>query len=263
MKTRTAVVALACIASVADAQSLESRVSAASGTIVFSYATRPNVCGNGSSIEISQDSSDGWQYRSSRRGVHYGTRNGRDRRCELGPAMVWLRREGGRVTELRVTVNGPEPRADADLGDVPAAEASQYLLALAPKLDGKSGDDAVLASVVADHPVDWQALLRIARDNSASEPARKAAVFWVSEEATVAATRGVDSIATDDDVTLSVRKDALFYLAHRKDGEGIPALLKVAESSTSIALRRDAMWYLAQSRDERALALFERLLAGR
>lgn len=37
----------------------------------------------------------------------------------------------------------------------------------------------------------------------------------------------------------------------------------LAESSKSIKLRKDAIWYLAQSRDSRALALFEKLLAGR
>lgn len=245
-------------------RTLESRISSANGTIVFSYATRPSVCGNGSSIEISEDSTEGWNYRSRSRGVHYGTRiSGRNDPCEQGPALVQLRKAGGRVAELRLAVGGPELRGDTDLGEVPAAEASRYLLALAPKLEGKSGDHAVLGAVIADRAIEWQALLRIARDNDASESSRKAAVFWVSQEAGTAATRGMDSIATDDDVSLSVRKDALFYLAQRKDGAGIPALVKVAETSKSMPLRRDAIWFLAQSRDERALALFERLLAGR
>lgn len=256
--------ALLVLAAAAEAQTLESRVNSVSGTVVFRFATRPSVCGNGSSIEVSEDSTDGWNYRSRRRGVHYGTRmSGRNEPCEQGPAQVQLRRSDGRAVELLVTVGGRELRGDTDLGDVPAVEASKYLLTLAPTLEGKSGDHAVLGAVIADRPMDWQALLRIARDNDASESSRKTAVFWVSQEASTAATRGVDSIATDDDVSLSVRKDALFYLAHRKNGEGIPALMKVAETSKSMPLRRDAIWFLAQSRDERALALFERLLGGR
>ena len=256
--------ALVAMSTVAQAQTLEGRVNAANGSVAFSYATRPNVCGNGSSIEISDDSSQGWMYRSSRRGVHYGTRyNGRNDRCEIGPARVVLRRSGGTVTELRLTVGGAPERADADLGEVSPGAAAAYLLEVAPRLTGKPGDHAVLGAVIAEGSVVWQKLLQIARDANASESSRKASVFWVGHEASAAATAGVESIATDDDATLSVRKDALFYLANRKDGEGIPALLKVAESSKSMALRKDAIWFLAQSRDDRALALFEKLLAGR
>lgn len=263
-KVGVVAVSLLTLAGVVDAQTLDDRIAAAAGTIAFHYDVRPNVCGNGSSIEVSDDSSAGWMYRSGRRGVHYGTRySNRNDRCEPGPALVLLWRSGSRVTDLRLTVGGPPARADTDLGRVPASDAAQYLLAVAPQLDGRPGDHAVLGAVIAEGGVKWQKLMQIARNQSASESSRKAAVFWVSQEASIAATRGLDSIATDDEVNLPVRKDALFYLAHRPQGEGIPALVKVAESSRSVALRKDAIWFLAQSRDERALALFEKLLAGR
>jgi hypothetical protein len=256
--------ALVAMSTVAQAQTLEGRVNAASGSVAFSYPTRPNVCGNGSSIEISDDSTEGWMYRSSRRGVHYGTRyDGHNNRCEVGPAQVVLRRSGNSVTELRLTVGGASERVDTDLGEVRSADAVAYLLKVAPRLNGKAGDHAILAAVIAEGSVAWQKLLQIARDANASDASRKASVFWVSHEASAAATTGVESIATDDAATLSLRKDALFYLANRKDGEGIPALLKVAETSKSMALRKDAIFFLAQSRDDRALALFEKLLAGR
>ena len=255
---------VALIAARAQAQTLESRVANAGESVAFSYDTRANVCGNGSSIEISQDSSDGWMYRSDRRGVHYGTRyDGRNDPCERGPARVVLRKADGRVSQLSVSVGGPTSRADTELGAVSAMEASKYLLSLAPKLEGRSGDHAVLGAVIADRAIDWQALLRIARDGDASDASRKASVFWVSQEATVAARRGVDSLATDDDGSLAVRKDALFYIAQRPNGEGVPVLIKVVETSKSRKLREDAIWFLGQSRDERALALFEKLLAGR
>jgi HEAT repeat protein len=120
-----------------------------------------------------------------------------------------------------------------------------------------------MGAEIADGVVVWPRLLEIARANGASESARKAAVFWVSQEASVAATRGLSDIAVDDDATISVRSDALYHLSQRPDGEGIPALLRVAESSRSMKLRKDAIWFLAQSRDGRALALFEKLLVGR
>jgi HEAT repeat protein len=109
----------------------------------------------------------------------------------------------------------------------------------------------------------WRDLLRIARDSEASESSRKSALFWVSQEASGAATAGLDSIAADDDATLSVRSDALFFLAQRPNGEGIPALVRVAEKSRSTKLRKDAIFFLAQSGDPRALALFEKLLTAR
>jgi hypothetical protein len=255
---------LACVANVANAQSLENRVAAVRGSVVFTYTTRPNVCGTGGSIYISDDTSTGWNLRSRRSGVHIGTRRGGSQeRCDIGPAQVLLRRDDGRVADLRVWVGGRSETGDTHLGDVPPADAARYLLALAPRLTGKSADDAILGAQIADDVVTWPTLLQIARDNGASESARKSAVFWVSHEASVAATRGLDSIAVDDDVTLSVRKDALFFLAQRPGGEGIPALLRVAETSKSRALRKDAIWFLAQSRDSRALELFERLLSGR
>jgi hypothetical protein len=259
-----AVLALVLLSTAASAQSLESRINAANGSVAFNYATRPNVCGNGSGIEISEDSSDGWTYRSNRRGVHYGTRyGGREDRCETGPALVVLRRSGGEVTELRLTVGGGSERADFYIADVKAADAAAYLLKIAPHLSGRAGDRAVLGAVVADGVVAWPTLLTIARASDASESSRKAAIFWLSHEASAVATRGIDSLATDDDTSLALRKDALFYIAQRRNGEGIPALVKVAETSKSMVLRKDAIFFLAQSHDERALALFEKLLAGR
>jgi HEAT repeat protein len=163
---------------------------------------------------------------------------------------------------LRVSVGGVPERAETNLGEVTPGEAARYLLALAPRLAGRSGDAAVLGAEIAVGVVVWPELLRIARDSGAAESARKAAVFWVSHEASTAATAGLDSIAVDDEATLSVRREVLFHLAQRPHGEGIPALVRVAESSKSVKLRKDAIWFLGQSRDDRALALFERLLGG-
>ena len=67
----------------------------------------------------------------------------------------------------------------------------------------------------------------------------------------------------DDSGGTAVRSDALFYLSQRKDGEGVPSLIKVVRESKSMKLKKDAIFYLSQSRDPRALDLFEKLLAGR
>jgi hypothetical protein len=105
-------------------------------------------------------------------------------------------------------------------------------------------------------------MLEIVRDNNATESAQKSALFWVSQEASAAATVGLSAVAMDDDAASSVRSDALFHLAQRK-GEGIPALIRVVSESKSMKLRKDAIFFLSQSRDPRALDFFEKLLSGR
>ena len=57
--------------------------------------------------------------------------------------------------------------------------------------------------------------------------------------------------------------NTLQFLGSNGDGEGIPALIKVVETSKSAKLKKDAIFYLSQSRDPRALDLFEKLLSGK
>jgi len=252
------------LASVASAQSLENRVGNAKGTVAFEFNTRRFVCGNGTSIEISDDTSAGWTTRSRRSGIHIGrTIAGERTICEEGPARVTLSQTGGKVSDLRVTVGGRQERADTELGAIGAPEAANYLLKIAPALTGRSADHAVMAAAIADSTNLWRRMLEIARDNDASEAARKSSLFWVSQEVSTVATAGLSEVAMDDDATTSVRNDALFFLAQRPKGEGIPALIRVVRESKSSKLRKDAIWFLSQSRDPRALELFEKLLAGK
>jgi hypothetical protein len=258
-----AVLTLSCIASVAAAQSLEDRVANAPRSVAFEFATRANVCGNGKSVSISDDSSAGWTQRSRRSGIHIGRRDSGDRDyCEQGPARAVIDHDGPRVRDVRVAVGGAPERADMDLGTVPSTDAARYLLAIAPRLEGHSADDAIMGASIAAGAKTWPRMLEIARDNTATESAQKSALFWVSQEASAAATAGLSAVAMDDDAAGSVRSDALFHLAQRK-GEGIPALIRVVSESKSIKLRKDAIFFLSQSRDPRALDFFEKLLSGR
>ena len=247
----------------ARAQPLDARVASARGSVGFEFATRPNVCGNGMSINISDDTSPGWTTRRNRSGIQMGRSTGEDRVCEQGPARVVLQHSGATVTGAGVTVGGRDTRADTELGVVAPAEAARYLLAIAPKLAGRSADEAVMGAAIADAPSSWRRMLAIARANDASESSRKSSLFWVSQEASGIATAGLTDIAMDDANGGSVRSDALFYLAQRRDGEGIPSLIRVVRESKSAKLRKDAIFHLSQSNDPRALDLFEALLAGR
>jgi hypothetical protein len=255
---------ICAFAPAASAQNLESRVANAKGTVAFEFTTRRAVCGNGMSITISDDTSAGWTTRSRRSGIHIGrSMSGERTICEEGPARVTLSQSGGKVSDVRVTVGGREERADTELGTIGAPEAARYLLQIAPALSGRSADNAVMGAAVADSTNLWRRMLEIARDNGASEASRKSSLFWVSQEASSVATAGLSSVALDEDADAPVRNDALFFLAQRKGGEGIPALIRVVRESKSAKLRKDAIWHLSQSRDPRAIELFEQLLAGR
>ena len=262
MTLRSFVLAALIVPCPVAAQSIEDRIATAPRTVAFEFDTRSNVCGDGRSITVSDEPSSGYTTRMQR-GIHIGRSDGRSTGyCEPGPARVVIDHDGRRVTELRVTVGGRDDRVDAELGAVPSADAARYLLGIARRLDGRAADDAITGAAIAAGPMPWRPMLEIARDNGASESARKSSLFWVSREAGSAATAGLSDVAADDDAATAVRSDALFFLAQRK-AEGIPALIRVVNESKSVKLRKDAIWFLSQSRDPRALELFEKLLTGR
>lgn len=245
------------------AQSFDARVAAARGSVGFEFDTRANVCGNGTSIDVSNDTTAGWSTRRTRSGIHMGRGRRDDEPCEMGPARVVLQHSGASVTDAAVAVGGTRTNADTELGEIAPAEAARYLLSIAPRLSGRSGDHAVMGAAIADAPSPWRRMLEIARSSDASESSRKSSLFWVSQEASTAATAGLTDVVMDDTNVRSVRGDALFYLAQRPKGEGIPSLIRVVRESKSMQLRKDAIFHLAQSGDPRAMDLFEQLLAGR
>jgi HEAT repeat protein len=113
---------------------------------------------------------------------------------------------------------------------------------------------------LADSATVWPELLRIARDADVATETRRQAVFWVSQAAEVAATRGLDSLVAEDTIDREVREQAVFALSQRPREEGVPALLRIARTHHDPTLRRRAIFWLGQSNDPRALALFEELL---
>jgi hypothetical protein len=227
---------------------LARRIAAAGdGTVRLSFAARDGVCGNGGhNITIVSDDERGeWQSD-----------------CAPGPVRVSLRLQGGRVREAHTYVGGRwRPGSDAvtDLGDVPAAAAATELVSLAGRAE-RDGDDLVTAASLADSARIWPALFALARRSDVPLDTRKQAVFWIGQAAGAAATRGLDSVVTDDVGDLEVRKEAVFALSQRPADEGVPALIKVARSNRSGELRKTALFWLGQSEDPRALALFEEIL---
>jgi HEAT repeat protein len=62
---------------------------------------------------------------------------------------------------------------------------------------------------------------------------------------------------TDDE---EVKKQAVFALSQRRDGEAVPALIQVARNNRDPSVRRTALFWLGQTTDPRAVSLFEEIL---
>ncbi|HEX8209956.1 MAG TPA: HEAT repeat domain-containing protein [Longimicrobium sp.] len=238
------------------------RVDAApDGEVRISFAAKPDVCG--------------WQEGISFRGsqvVTEGTRtvnNGNwsrpgEMECLKGPVRVTLVKRDGRVSDVRTRVAYPfQARGGrvTDLGTLDPREASAYLLSLAERTpNGGVGKDLIFAATLAEGAVSWPVLLRIARRESIPRDTRQSAVFWLSQEASESATRGLQEIV-DAAGDQGVRKQAVFALSQRPNNEAVPALIRIARTHRDPELRRTAIFWLGQSKDPRALALFEEILA--
>lgn len=184
--------------------------------------------------------------------------------CAGGVAGVRLQLADGRVVSfgLRVRPSGDLAAPDSggiQLGRIPAADAAKLLLALAAR-GGADGEDVVAAASIADSATIWPELLRLARNTHLAPDTRRAAIFWVSQAAGEAATRGLDSIATDSGTDRALREHAVFALSQRPADEAVPALLRIARTNPDGAIRRKAVFWLGQTDDPRAVALFEEIL---
>jgi hypothetical protein len=231
-----------------EAQTLAQRAATlGEGNLRLSFAARRGVCSNGGhGITIASDDERG-EWESD---------------CAPGPVRVSLEVRGGRVAEVHTYVGGRWRPADArttDLGTLPARQAAADLLALA---EGSRTDaeDLITAATLADSAVVWPTLLRLAHRSDLPLETRRQAVFWLSQAAGEAATRGLDSIAGATGGELEIRKQAVFALSQRPADEGVPALIRIARTSPHPELRKTALFWLGQSEDPRVLALFEEIL---
>ena len=241
--------ALTLGAATAGAQSLAQRIAAAGqGEVRMTYATRPNVCGDGrSSIGV------GDAFFMSTSMESYGRWTSTN--CRRGPARVAVAIGAGGVESVRAHVGGSWDAASGrvvDLGAVPAAEAASYFLDLAEKVDGRDARDALLSAVIADSADISARLLAIGQRTSAPMETRRRAVNWLGVFGDASMVQPLSQLArSSDDEKRSVGQAALFALSRLPDGAGIPAMIDLAHTAPSAHVRGQAVFWLGQSDDAR------------
>ena len=234
----------------AAAQGLDRRVAGAgNGLVQFNYPARDGVCGNGKTfINIGGNS---W----------YGTINDATRQetCTAGPVRVVMNVASGQVVSIETFV-GPvqsEPGVN-DLGAVSASEASEYLLGLAARGEGKPSRDAIFPATLAQGVQPADRLLSIANDRARPRETRRQAISYAGREvergnaSAQRVTSDLVRIATDAGDNSDVRSRAVQTLAGLDRGEGVPALIELSRSASDPWLGSQAMRSLASSGDPRA-----------
>ena len=263
VRTMSGALLFAVVASFADAnraaaqpraQPLATRIAAVQGgTVRLSFASRPDVCGNGrGNINVRG------------RGLYEGkARDEWEDECESGPVRLAMDVDAGRIVAIRTYVGGrwKSPGSATDLGTVGTAETVDYLLDVLAKGTGKVARDAIFPATIADSDTTRPRLLALAKDDTREKEVRKQAVFWVSQAAGEKATDGLAAVVGDAAADQDVRLQAVFALSQRPRDEGTPALLNVARANRDPKIRKQAIFWLGQSRDPRALAYFESVLA--
>jgi HEAT repeat protein len=241
-------VAISAAASRADAQSLANRVASATGrSVQFSYPARPGVCG------------DGRTYISSGSGNFYGSfsSNGSDQ-CVAGPVRVVADLADRNVIALRTFVGGVTAAVDAgvtNLGTVTAADATDYLLGVASRADGRVGRDAIFAAILADGGDLSPRLLDIGRDvNRPLETRRAALSGLVRSDAAQLDKVGAAlvQVATNENDAQGVRTAALSVLSRLDHGAGIQPLVRLATDNITSWVGKESMMVLSRSGDPRA-----------
>jgi HEAT repeat protein len=241
-------VATSAAGSSATAQSLANRVAGASDrSVQFSYPAKAGVCG------------DGRTYISTGPGNYYGSYStNSSEQCVAGPVRVVADLADRNVIALRTYVGGATPVVDAgvtNLGTVTAADATDYLLGVASRADGRVGRDAIFAALIADGADLSPKLLDIGRDQSRPLETRRAALSGlVRSDAGQLDKIGAAlvQIATNESDAQGVRTAALSVLSRLDHGAGIQPLIQLANGNITSWVGRESMTVLARSGDPRA-----------
>jgi HEAT repeat protein len=262
MAKTLALLALALPHALAAQSPIASRIAAApDGEVRMSYATRPNACGDGKDVVAVGHALNVYSSMES-----YGRWSGVT--CVPGAARVAVTVRGHEVVGIRARVGGawqPDSGVSLDLGRVPAREAAAYFLSLAPRVEGSSRNNPLLAAALADSADIVPDLLRLARNLTLPRETRRRAVRWVGVVGDPSAVSPLTALARSEAETGRANADdpgpgdavesaAVGALAMLENGAGTNALMDLARQG-SPRVRKAAVFWLGQSDDQRGRAL--------
>ena len=252
------VLLLACEAAPAQSPLAERILAVKEGTVRLAFPVREGICGNGENFIRDRSRGEG-NYMSFEGNTN--SRNWRNEACEPGPARVAIMMTEGAISRVRVYVGGDWKAAGpevTDLGMVSGPAAARALLAVAAR--EHRGEQTVFAATIADSVVIWPQLLSLAKNDAINRETRKTAIFWLSQAAGDAATKGLADLVDDESEDREVRDQAVFALSQLPADQGVPILIRLAKSNKDPKVRRKALFWLGQSDDPRVLAVFEEIL---
>ncbi|HEY7235365.1 MAG TPA: HEAT repeat domain-containing protein [Gemmatimonadaceae bacterium] len=248
MSRRRIVVLLALAPSTLGAQSLARQIArVGDGTVRFTYAARPGLCGDGretirsgSSIVVLPNM---FGYGRSDMDV-----------CFAGPVRVSIGRSNGQTVSYRVHVGGRWSAGDdaTDLGVVSAPDAARYLLTEATHANGRNAIYAMAGAVFADSIDLVPDLSRIARDADLATDLRERAVYWIATDDDESSIRAVRQLAADEQLDESVRGAAIIALGRDDISDDDVAWLRRLYPNLSPKLRDNVFLAVSRSDSPRA-----------
>lgn len=224
------------------------------GRLLLTYPSREGVVGSPHHLSLRVGPGE----RAFIRGCY-------DPRGEAAPGDVaaLVRVRGGRVRAVELGVlrpGDPRPRADRDLGPVPAADAHRFFLDVARTALDDAAEDALFAAVVARDADCAPALAAYVRERRHPLDARESALFWLAVLAGEKALAEARILIDDPDEDLELRTHAVFALSQMDDERAFPLLMDVARRHPDPELRRSAYIWLAEYDRPEVVALFEEIL---
>jgi len=196
------------------------------GLVKMTFASRDGVCGDGRTF-IADGTAQGRGYDVWFQGGMSvsGTNTDFASRCTRGPVRLLLVVRDHRVIDVQPFV-GPASsatdRAGTELGAVPVAEISRYLLDVAGRGDDRTASNAILAASLADSVRIAGPLAAMAQNKALASAVRESALKWAgrvgAREGDATAVRVARTILADTDDQTDVRERAVRVIGEESDG---------------------------------------------
>jgi hypothetical protein len=245
-KVAVSVAALAAAVSPIGAQTLASRVDAVrDGIVIVSYAGRPEICGDGSSMI--QFGNQTYSF-----GDRFGHGTGITPRCEAGPVQVSIGRAGGETVSIRTRVGGRlTPSAGETSLAVPAREGAAYFFARSHELIGRRNtEQALIAAVVADSVSVTAPLVGVIRDANARLDLRQFAAMLLGDVDEPDSRPALRAVISDADLPRDLRGSAIIGF-QRDMALADAGFLERLYPSLESTLRDNVLLALSRSDDPR------------